>query len=171
MLNIRISHCTDGVEKVIEISDKDVATAFSSALESTTSRAQRAELSRFVDNGDGTITDTTTGLMWSKDDVGSGELKHADAEKACKNLSLAGHKDWRLPTHAELLTLVDDTRYNPAIDTTAFPSCKSGWYWSGTPYAGNSSCAWIVDFSYGLAYYGDRNGTAFVRAVRAPAGQ
>jgi hypothetical protein len=132
---------------------------------------QAATAARFTKNGDGTITDTTTGLMWTKDNVGSGEMDHEAAANACRALELAGHKDWRLPTHAELLTLVDDTRCDPAIDVSAFPSCKSCWYWSGTPYAGNSSCAWIVDFGSGNAYYYYRYYSAFVRAVRAPAGQ
>ena len=165
MLNIRISHCTDGVVKAIEISDKDVALAFSPALENT--KPTTAKSGRFIVYGNGTVTDTTTGLMWTRENVGNGEMKHDDAAQACKDCHLGGYADWRLPTRAELLTLVDDTRYEPAIDVSAFPNCKSGWYWTSTVAAWNSACAWIVNFSNGYANYNYRNNKAFVRAVRA----
>ncbi|MEN6538889.1 MAG: DUF1566 domain-containing protein [Mizugakiibacter sp.] len=130
-----------------------------------------AILSRFIDNGDGTVTDTTTGLMWSKGTVGDASICWNDADTACRELTLAGHRDWRLPTRAELLSLVDDTRHDPAIDSSIF-ECHPSWYWTSTPTAWASSCAWLVSFSYGLAYFNPRNGLAFVRAVRAaPAGQ
>jgi hypothetical protein len=166
MLNIRISHCTDGQEKVIEISDRDVAAAFAASP-----AERKTNTARFIDNNDGTVTDNTTGLMWSKDNVGNGELNHAAATKACADLKLAGHSNWRLPTRAELLTLVDDTRHQPAIDVGAFPSCKSGWYWSSTAAARNAACAWLVNFDGGYAGSGSRGYKAFVRAVRVPAGQ
>lgn len=162
MLNIRISHCTDGVEKTIEISDADIARAFS-----IPQQREAPPTVRFVDHGDGTVTDSTTGLMWSRDEVPGGEMNHEKALAACAALTLAGHGDWRLPTRAELLTLVDDTRHNPALDTAAFPSCKSSWYWAGTLLASDSSCAWIVYFHNGYAYHRHRGYGAFVRAVRA----
>lgn len=176
MFNIRITHRTDGVENVVEISDQDIAIALSTTLESRPVSDLRSEelpgeFPRFRDNNDGTVTDTTTGLMWTKHDVGEDRMVHAAAESACKVLELGGHKDWRLPTRAELLTLVDDTRHDPAIDVSAFPSCKSNYYWTGTPAAWNAACAWVVYFSYGSAYDDDRDDTAFVRAVRVPAGQ
>ncbi len=67
---------------------------------------------RFVDNGDGTVTDTCTGLMWQKDtaDVNGrrnratmqDRLNWQDALKYCESLSFAGHDDWRLPNVREL---------------------------------------------------------------------
>ena len=120
------------------------------------------------------VLDTITGLMWSANDVGSKELTHKAAEKAVAKLELAGFTDWRLPTVEELFLLADRSRYNPAIDTAAFPSCKSSWYWSSSPGASSpADGAWIVGFSYGHAYSDYRDGTAFVRAVRsvAPASQ
>jgi hypothetical protein len=128
---------------------------------------------RFVDNGDGTVTDTSTDLMWSREDVVEKCTTHAKATKACGDLRLAGHADWRLPTRAELLTLVDDTRHAPAIDTEAFPSCKKDWYWASTPAAWSSDYAWIVNFGSGCASDGHRDGNdALARAVRSvPAGQ
>ena len=57
---------------------------------------------RFVDNGDNTITDLATGLMWVKDvaSIGGGfstTATWADAITACEGLTYAGQTDWRLP--------------------------------------------------------------------------
>ncbi len=60
---------------------------------------------RFVDNGDGTITDTKRKIMWQKGDNGK-EVTFEDAEKYCKALRLGGHTDWRLPDPEELDTAV-----------------------------------------------------------------
>jgi hypothetical protein len=128
---------------------------------------QAATAARFIDNGDGTVTDTTTGLMWSQATLECGRVKHADAEKACAALDLGGHSDWRMPSVDELFALADRTRINPAIDTNAFSDTESDWYWSSTITAWNSSCAWLVNFSYGNAYSYGRGYAAFVRAVRA----
>ena len=123
-------------------------------------------MNRFVDNGDGTVTDTTTGLMWTKATTAK-NVTHKQAAAACKKLDVAGHKDWRLPTVEELFPLADRTRYNPAIDTEAFPDTENDWYWSSTAIAWSSGSAWVVDFYGGYAYSGDRDGKACVRAVRA----
>ncbi len=129
----------------------------------------KKSVSRYTDNGDGTVTDTTSGLMWSKEDVGDRQ-SWEPADKACRALTLAGFSDWRLPTRAELLTLLDDTRHEPAIDVSAFPTCKSNWYWTGTPAAWDPSCAWIVLFDFGYASSLRRSYGAFVRAVRSARG-
>ena len=62
---------------------------------------------RYVDNGDGTVTDTKTGLMWAATDNGE-PINWNDARSYCQNYSGGGHTDWRLPTLAELASL-----YNP----------------------------------------------------------
>ena len=129
--------------------------------------APAAAAARFTDNGDETVTDTRTGLTWSKETLAAGKINHADAVKACKALRLAGHKDWRLPTVEELFALADHSRNSPAIDTDAFPDTKSDWYWTSTLAAWDPSCAWIVYFGYGNAYSLHRSYYAFVRAVRS----
>ena len=71
----------------------------------------------FVDNGDGTITDRATGLMWEQetDDLWK---NWEGAFQYCEDLILAGHADWRMPEISELLSIVDYSRVDPAIDTT-----------------------------------------------------
>jgi ribonuclease BN (tRNA processing enzyme) len=88
---------------------------------------------RFKDNGDGTVSDLITGLMWQKtpDFV---KRKQTEAGAYAKTLKIAGHKDWRLPTIKELFSIAD-FRGNmhsrtPYIDTKVFdfkfPESKEG---------------------------------------------
>jgi hypothetical protein len=105
----------------------------------------------FHDNGDGTITDRATGLMWSKADSGQGmnwrdALAWAQKKNAEKFL---GHDDWRLPSVKELQSIVDYTRspettHTPAIDpsfhctriTNEARQADYPYYWSATTHAG-----------------------------------
>ena len=103
-------------------------------------------INNFSDNGDGTITDSATGLMWQKADDGN-TYDWQDALSYAENLSLAGHTDWRLPNAKELQSIVD---YSRSPNTTASPainplfSCtpivdpdgnsgQYGYYWSSSP--------------------------------------
>jgi hypothetical protein len=117
------------------------------------------------------VRDPRTGLMWTADNVGSGRMTHAEATKAAAGVAFGGFTDWRLPTIQELLTLVDYSRHNPAIDD-AF-RCHPNAYWTSSPGASApADCAWLVNFYGGGSDYNHRDNTAFVRAVRvAGAGQ
>jgi len=64
-----------------------------------------AQVQRFVDNGNGTVTDTMTGLMWTKDANMFGELFWEQAMEKCGSLSISGVGGWRLPSKDELLFL------------------------------------------------------------------
>lgn len=59
---------------------------------------------RYVDNGDGTVTDAKTGLMWAAADNGD-PINWSDARSYCQNYSGGGHTDWRMPNMAELKSL------------------------------------------------------------------
>jgi hypothetical protein len=70
-----------------------------------------------VDNGDETVTDTETGLMWQKATApGIYTWQQALAYAEGLELPSGGYSDWRLPNRNELQTLVDYTRYGPSID-------------------------------------------------------
>ena len=71
---------------------------------------------------------------------------------------------WRVPTRAELLTLLDDTRCGPAC--SAFPDTPSAFFWSSTPYAYNRDLAWVVDFDVGNVYGSYAGHESHVRCVR-----
>lgn len=60
----------------------------------------------YTDNGDGTIADTITGLVWQKAHHAK-RLGYEDAKRACSGLSLGGKSDWRLPNIKELFSLAD----------------------------------------------------------------
>ncbi|WP_242880792.1 DUF1566 domain-containing protein [Stenotrophomonas maltophilia] len=113
--------------------------------------------------------DHATGLMWAVKSIGDNDgdpMSQADCEKACSELSLLGHDDWRLPTRAELAALVDETRHEPAIDTALFPGVLPRWHWTSTPAAWSSASAWFVHFGLGLVYDGRRGCDGFALAVR-----
>jgi hypothetical protein len=120
--------------------------------------------SRFVKNSDGTVTDNLFKVMWGP--TLPEYMTYSKAEKACKDLSFAGYKDWRLPTVNELFSLVDRKKYSPAIDTEIFPDTKSNWYWTSEVYVGSSDDGWIVYFNYGYVSYYYRNSVLYVRPVR-----
>jgi hypothetical protein len=69
---------------------------------------------RFVDNGDGTIIDRATSLMWMKQPKQIA-LKWDDAVEYCRTLDYQGYQGWRLPTNRELEKLVDSKQKNPAL--------------------------------------------------------
>jgi hypothetical protein len=112
------------------------------------------------------VLDSKTGLMWTVEEI-SRRLTQPKAVEHAQALNTAGFNDWQLPTREQLLTLVDDTKYDPAIDTQFFPNCKPNWYWTRTPAAYSPGyCAWGVNFDNGLAHWGYHGNYGFVRAVR-----
>ncbi len=132
--------------------------------------------SRFTDNGNGTITDNGTGLMWQKCQLGlsGSSCTNGSAtictwqqalDKAYSN-TIAGYNDWRLPNHKELLSIVEQRCFNPLINTTYFPNTSSLNFWSTSPVSNNSNHAWSVNFFEGYSYRGNRNNNESVRLVR-----
>jgi len=123
------------------------------------------ETERFIDNGNNTVTDHTTGLMWQKEDDGV-ERTWEEAQEYTKQLNLAGYTDWRLPTIEELISIVKYNLFAPAIDTTYFPNIKSSNYWSSTTYADYTNFAWYVNFFNGHVDYDYKSSSYYVRCVR-----
>jgi len=129
-------------------------------------RGQSIERS-FTDNGDGTITENTTHLMWQKEEADT-DMDWEQALLYCENLNLAGHDDWRLPDIKELRSIVDNTRFLPSIDTTYFPGCQGGPppYWSSSTNAAYADAAWGVHFVSGGSHYYYKIPASHVRCVR-----
>ena len=127
---------------------------------------QCGSFDNFIDNGDGTVTNTDTGLMWQQD-TAPDTYSWGEALSYCENLTLANYTDWRLPNVNELQSIVDYSTYDPSINTTFFPNTVSDDYWSSTMYAYGPYFAWLVHFYYGaVSYdYGSNYGY-YVRAVR-----
>lgn len=123
-------------------------------------------LDNFINNDDGTITDTETGLMWQSMSATAPDLNWEDSITYCENLTLAGYNDWRLPSRNELYSLVHHGAKEPTIDTQYFPDTLSSYYWSSTSLASNSINAWPVSFLYGGFYKFEKSDAYQVRAVR-----
>jgi hypothetical protein len=98
---------------------------------------------RFTDNGNGTVTDNLTGLMWTKDAQEiPGEMNWPTAIDECNIFVFAGWEDWRLPNVREMLSLIDYGYYNPAL-TPGHPFVNvppyPGRYWTSTTIASGTT--------------------------------
>lgn len=127
----------------------------------------------YQDNGDGTVTDLNTGLIWMQNtadtdedgDIDSNdELEWQPACDYCADLSYAGHSDWRIPNRRELASIVDYGRSYPAINPVF--GCRSSIYWSGSARAGDPGGAWGVGFGSGGVYGDSKDLDGYVRCVR-----
>ncbi|MGD2176182.1 MAG: DUF1566 domain-containing protein [Anaerolineae bacterium] len=135
----------------------------------------------FVDNGDGTITDSAASLMWLQDDSGEG-LDWESALAYADSSNYAGYDDWRVPNVKELQSIVDYSGVYPAIDQTYFNiTDEDSYYWSSTsayfsPQSPGYTYAWYVAFGYAVDAEGnDTHGAGAVRfdtkAEGGPAGE
>ena len=123
-----------------------------------------ALLADFTKEGD-IVTDSVTKLEW-QDDAITDEMEWQEAIEYCEGLELEEHTDWRLPNINELKTIIDRSRYNPAI-VSAFEQTSSNYYWSSTTYENYHEHAWNVYFFYGSVGYYSKDGDRYVRCVRA----
>ena len=108
------------------------------------------------------MTESTT-LEWSETLLEGRRVTVSEAEDAVTKLG----EGWRLPTVDELQTILDRSRYNPAIDTERFPDTKSSPYWTRSKCAWYESARWVVDFDLGSVDDGYDSDGACVRACRA----
>ncbi|MEA2013788.1 MAG: DUF1566 domain-containing protein [Thermodesulfobacteriota bacterium] len=123
-------------------------------------------MAALVDNGDDTVTDTETGLMWQKE-TASGAYTWQQALAHAEGMTLGGHSDWRLPNLNELQTLVDYSRNNPSINPLLEANTVSSYYWSSTTAASYTYRAWLVSFYGGGVHGSGKSGSYYVRAVRS----
>jgi hypothetical protein len=133
----------------------------------------------YTDNGNGTITDNATGLVWEKltNDVTIHNVNNSYtwdlAFQKITDLNImkfGGYEDWRLPNLNELLTLVDYGRFgpatNPAFNNKINSFTRSSLYWSSTSFQYNRSNGWYVDFKEGKVKANGKTNFHYVRAVR-----
>lgn len=101
----------------------------------------------YTDNGNGTVTDNVTRLMWEQASSTS-TYSWTDAVIYCSSESTGGHNDWRVPSMIELASLLDLGRSNPAINPVYFPDTPPTHFWSASG-DGSTYIGWYVDFSGG----------------------
>jgi hypothetical protein len=86
----------------------------------------------FADNGDGTVSDAVTGLMWQQK-LDYETYQWVESIQYCESLELAGHDDWRLPNVKEGVSIVDYNSHAPTIDPEFFPNTPSDrFFWLST---------------------------------------
>ena len=138
---------------------------------------------RFLVHGDGTVTDTATGLMWARCAEGLSGSDCADGAataftwiEALTRARLSTHArytDWRLPNVKELTSIVEERCSNPAINLAVFPNVSSSaLFWSASPDVSYQedpprSYTWFVESSDGDAYQDLRNSSNNMRLVRS----
>jgi hypothetical protein len=130
----------------------------------------------FTDNGNETVTDNVTKLMWMKCPAGMsgedclsgtvGEMDWQTAVNFCANSKFAGFEDWLLPNRYELQTIVHYEKWNPTIMNAFFPNAGSSFFWTTNWYAGDSAQAWYVLFTYGSVNFVNKPVKSRVRCVR-----
>lgn len=120
----------------------------------------------FTSNGDGTVTDNRTGLLWHDTDADS-LMSWEDALQFALTAEIAGFTDWRLPNVKELQSIHDETAVRPAIDARYFPSARAALYWTSTTLINREGDrAWTVDFNLGIVSYNPKVERLRVRLVR-----
>ncbi len=86
----------------------------------------------FTDNGDGSVTNNITHLLWQKE-VDNTQRRWKEADQYCEDLTLAGKDNWHLPTARELKNLAIPGKEKPSINTTFFPGTPSAPFWTRSP--------------------------------------
>lgn len=117
-----------------------------------------------TDNGDETISDDVTGLMWQQKTLTAMTWKNAGIY--CDELKLADYTDWRLPTVKELFTLVDYTKFSPVINTVYFPNTVLSFHWTSMVYINYTNYIWCINFYNGCINTIDKADSYYIRAVR-----
>ncbi len=130
---------------------------------------------RFTDNGNGTVTDNLTGLIWTKnancfgveDWLSALSVSNALHSGICglTDVSVAG--DWRLANLRELLSLIDYNYYFPAIPpgnpfiNVQTQTAVQGRYWTSNVVTNNNPNAWDIDFDIGTVNRNQPKTTAY----------
>ncbi|GJQ59598.1 MAG: DUF1566 domain-containing protein [Candidatus Scalindua sp. AMX11] len=119
---------------------------------------------RFKDNGDATVTDNLTGIIWTKAADLFGQQDWLTALASCNELvgdgsltegpndgSIAGQ--WRLANLNELLSLIDRSMFGPALPSGhPFTNVPVSSYWTSTTIANDTTSAWAVGFDTGFLF-------------------
>jgi hypothetical protein len=137
---------------------------------------------RFLDLGNETVKDNLTGLIWTANANTPGPTACTPGVakisydsylfvQCLNNTSYLGYNDWRVPNRKELQSLIDHSRYNPALPS-GHPSTGvvSGTYWSSDTYINQCNLGWAIDMDTGLVSesYKDPFNAFHVWPVRGP---
>jgi len=102
----------------------------------------------FTHHGDGTVTDTITGLMWQQLD--GGEMTFENSQIYCNNLTLGGYTDWRLPNIYEAFSILNHQNVNPPLDLTYFSSSLADYWWTNDNQVNDPAKIWVTNAGGGI---------------------
>jgi hypothetical protein len=142
-----------------------------------------APTARFSDNGNGTVTDTATHMMWMRCSIGqtwngstcagaaaamSWQAAMDAADTLNKHGGYAGHADWRVPRIGELAAIAERECSNPRTNITIFPNTAAAFYWTASNRhgKGNENQAFMLSFGPEGTGGGVKTETHFARLVR-----
>lgn len=116
---------------------------------------------RFMDNGDGTVIDTYSGLVWLKNaNLAGKKMTWKEAVAYCEKLNASGYSDWRCPTKEEMASLVKDysayTNWQESLGKEGFEKVESI-YWTSSENTSDSKFAWLLTVNEGYAITGDED--------------
>jgi hypothetical protein len=141
---------------------------------------------RFADNGDGTLTDTRSGLMWMRCALGqqwtgatcsgapsaySWQAAQGAAVELNRHGGYAKFTDWRVPHIPELAMIVERQCANPRINLDLFPATPAAYFWTATGRRGPgmNAEAYLLSFGPEGAAHNAKQDLHFARLVRAVA--
>lgn len=135
------------------------------------------QVDEFVDNDDGTATDTSLGLVWMRCSLGqtwenetctgdASELTWQQALQAAHGFKYADKLGWRVPNMKELASLTERSCVRPAINELFFPNTSSDDYWTSTPSVVDPERTWVIAFFNSSNSLKDKNLFVFTRLVR-----
>ncbi len=99
-------------------------------------------------NAGGIVHDLRTGRMWQETDGGEMTWEAASAYAAA--LRIGGYSDWRLPTTHELFGILNHGAFNPAMDTSVFPSTLAEYWWTQDRQVDNTNNIWAANAGGGI---------------------
>jgi len=156
----------NGSNPLVSLAATGQATSYAAGDDGALRKGTAWPATRFTVNGDGTVTDRLTGLIWLENAgclspaVWSGAMAEANqlASGQCGLTDGSAAGTWRLPNMIELESLVDVSASNLSLALdNYFSNVSSGIYWTSTAYYGGetgSTYAWTIRFSDG-AYVND----------------
>jgi len=140
-----------------------------------------ARSNRFKDNGNGTITDTTTGLMWEKEPSQEIGRTWQNAMDYAKDLQLRGYSNWRLPSIDEFKKLLAGHLYEDVqsgeeppyiwLQCNGFVKILPCWFWSSSENDSIPSYAWNVSMGNGNVFIFSKVHTFIICAISVRSGQ
>lgn len=131
----------------------------------------------FVDNGNGTVTDSRLGLMWMRCSLGqtwensscSGEALEMSWQQAlvkAHGYVYADQTGWRLPNVKELASITEGRCVRPAINSEIFPNTPADDFWSSSPAVSDPKRAWVIAFFNSSNSIKDKSLFVYTRLVR-----